>query len=42
VPTIPSKRRYGTDKADDKRKRRAVALEGRKAKECNVKVVKLC
>jgi len=30
VPTIPSKRRCGTDKAGDKRKRRAVALEGKK------------
>jgi hypothetical protein len=29
VPTIPIKRRYGTDKAGDKRKRRAVALEGK-------------
>jgi hypothetical protein len=30
LSNIPSKRRYGTDKAGDKRKRRAVALEGKK------------
>jgi hypothetical protein len=30
VLTIPSKRRYGIDKAGVKRKRRAVALEGKK------------
>jgi hypothetical protein len=29
VPTIPIKRRYQTDKAGDKRKRRTVALEGK-------------
>jgi len=30
VPTIPSKRRCVTEKARDKRKRRAVVLEGKK------------